>query len=54
MILSPSIVRLERGAQSLGRGVKLPKDLCPAMEFERGRFWCGMVRRPGHYLGLPS
>lgn len=26
---------------------------CPAMEFEHGRFWCGMVRRPGHYLGLP-
>lgn len=27
---------------------------CPAMEFEGGRFWCGMVRRPGHYLGLPA
>ncbi|SFV14608.1 hypothetical protein SAMN02799631_05924 [Methylobacterium sp. 174MFSha1.1] len=27
---------------------------CPAMEFEHGRFWCGMVRRPGHYLGLPA
>ncbi len=26
---------------------------CPAMEFEYGRFWCGMIRRPGHYLGLP-
>lgn len=25
---------------------------CPAMEFEHGRFWCGMVRRPGRYLGL--
>lgn len=27
---------------------------CPAMEFEHGRFWCGMVRRPGYYLGLPA
>lgn len=26
---------------------------CPAMEFEAGRFWCGMIRRPGHYLGAP-
>lgn len=26
---------------------------CPAMEFEAGWFWCGMIRRPGHYLGLP-
>lgn len=27
---------------------------CPAMEFGHGRFRCGMVRRPGHYLGLPA
>ena len=27
---------------------------CPAMEFEHDRFWCGMVRWPGHYLGLPA
>ncbi|MDP4026313.1 hypothetical protein Q8W71_27190 [Methylobacterium sp. NEAU 140] len=34
----------------IGAGVEGP---CPAMEFGEGRFWCGMVRRPGHYLGLP-
>jgi hypothetical protein len=22
------------------------------MEFEAGRFWCGMVRNPGKYVGL--
>ena len=26
---------------------------CPALEFEDGRSRCGLVRRPGHYLGLP-
>ncbi|MDP4027071.1 hypothetical protein Q8W71_31260 [Methylobacterium sp. NEAU 140] len=34
----------------IGAGAEGP---CPALEFEAGRFWCGMVRRPGHYLGLP-
>ncbi|WP_244013351.1 hypothetical protein [Methylobacterium sp. J-068] len=27
---------------------------CRAMEFEGGRFVCGMIRRPGHYIGLPD
>lgn len=25
---------------------------CRAMEFEAGRFWCGMVRNPGKHIGL--
>ena len=24
---------------------------CPAMQFDEGRFWCGLVRTPGRYLG---
>jgi hypothetical protein len=31
-----------------------PPAPCPAMEFEGGRFWCGMVRNPGRYLGMPE
>lgn len=27
---------------------------CQAMEFAEGRFFCGMIRRPGHYMGLPN
>ena len=27
---------------------------CPAMEFEAGRFFCGMIRRPSHYMQLPN
>jgi hypothetical protein len=28
---------------------------CPAMEFEGGRFWCGLVRTPHRYIpGLES
>jgi hypothetical protein len=27
---------------------------CLALEFEGGRFVCGMIRRPGHYMGLPN
>lgn len=27
---------------------------CLAMEFEAGRFVCGMIRRPGHYMQLPD
>ncbi|MBA9070481.1 hypothetical protein FHR71_004247 [Methylobacterium sp. RAS18] len=27
---------------------------CPALEFEGGRFHCGMVRRPGRYMALPN
>jgi len=27
---------------------------CPAMEFADGRFWCGLVRHPGRYLGTPA
>lgn len=27
---------------------------CPALEFEDGRFHCGMVRRPGLYMSLPN
>jgi len=27
---------------------------CPAMEFADGRFWCGLVRSPGRYLGTPA
>ena len=27
---------------------------CPAMEFADGRFWCGLVRRPSRYLGMPA
>ncbi|WP_419952507.1 hypothetical protein [Methylobacterium sp.] len=24
------------------------------MEFADGRFFCGMIRRPSHYMGLPN
>jgi hypothetical protein len=27
---------------------------CLAMEFDTGRFVCGMIRRPGHYIRLPD
>ncbi len=27
---------------------------CDALEWENGRYWCGMVRRPSHYMKLPS
>lgn len=27
---------------------------CPALEFGEGRFWCGMVRRPSHYMRLSN
>jgi hypothetical protein len=27
---------------------------CPAMVFEDGRFWCGMTRTPGAYMGQPG
>jgi hypothetical protein len=27
---------------------------CPAMEFSDGRFWCGLVRRPSRYFGIPA
>ena len=27
---------------------------CPALEFEDGRYWCGMVRHPAKYLGEPE
>ena len=26
---------------------------CPALEFEGGRFWCGVIRRLSHYLSKP-
>lgn len=27
-----------------------PSAPCPALEFEDGRHWCGLVRRPHHYI----
>jgi hypothetical protein len=27
---------------------------CLALEHEAGRFLCGMIRRPGHYMQLPD
>ncbi|KQQ39146.1 hypothetical protein ASF58_22915 [Methylobacterium sp. Leaf125] len=27
---------------------------CLALEHEGGRFVCGMIRRPGHYMRLPN
>ncbi|MCJ2070050.1 hypothetical protein MKK75_14810 [Methylobacterium sp. J-030] len=27
---------------------------CLALEWEADRFWCGMVRRPSHYMRLPN
>ncbi len=27
---------------------------CPALEFENGRFHCGLVRRPSLYMRLPN
>ena len=31
-------------------GASLP---CPALEYQDGRFWCGLVTRPSHHLGMP-
>ena len=56
------------GAQCNGCGIccaiqpcKLAVDLlgatvgpCSAMEFDAGRFWCGLVRSPGRYLNTPE
>lgn len=30
-----------------------PPAPCPAMEFDAGRFWCGLVRNPDKYLVHP-
>lgn len=27
---------------------------CPAMEFDAGRFWCGLIRHPSRHMGLPT
>lgn len=27
---------------------------CAALEYEDGRFLCGMIRHPGRYMGLPN
>ncbi|MEE7492218.1 hypothetical protein [Methylobacterium oryzae] len=27
---------------------------CPALEFEDGRFWCGLVRHAGRYMDFPE
>lgn len=27
---------------------------CPALERQDGRFVCGMIRRPSHYMDLPN
>lgn len=27
-----------------------PNGRCPALEFEAGRFWCGLVRHPSRYM----
>jgi hypothetical protein len=29
-----------------------PPAPCPAMEFEAGRFWCGLARTPSKYIGF--
>jgi hypothetical protein len=38
-------------ARSLLNAYEAP---CPAMEFDAGRFWCGLVRDPAKYLGAPA
>lgn len=38
------------GAEVFGEDVKGP---CPALEYEHGRTWCGLIRHPRKYLGLP-
>lgn len=31
------------------------KDRCPALEWEQGRYWCGLMRTPGKYgANLPN
>lgn len=27
---------------------------CPALEYEDGRYWCGLLRRPSYYMGSPE
>ncbi len=39
--------------RQLGRAEAVTTGPCPALEFEGGRFWCGVVRRPSHYLSTP-
>lgn len=45
-------------AQPCGIAVEFLKapanEPCPALEFEGGRFWCGMVRNPAKYLDMPA
>lgn len=31
-----------------------PEQACPALEYEGGRFHCGLIRRASHYLDLPN
>jgi hypothetical protein len=34
------------------RMLPLAKAPCPALEYEGGRTWCGLVRHPSRHLGL--
>ncbi|TXN51073.1 hypothetical protein [Methylobacterium sp. WL2] len=35
----------------IGAGTEGP---CPALEFEEGRAWCGLVRHASRYMDLPN
>ena len=35
----------------IGAGAEGP---CPALEFDEGRAWCGLVRHASQYLDLPN
>lgn len=41
----------------MAAGLLRVKDLngpCPFLEFDGGRAWCGVVRNPAKYFGLPD
>ncbi len=45
----------EEGAPCNGCGFCCAADPCGlAVEFDAGRFWCGLVRNPSSYLDTPA
>ncbi|MCJ2126437.1 hypothetical protein [Methylobacterium sp. J-077] len=41
----------ELAGEYIGAGTECP---CPALEFEEGRAWCGLVRHASRYMDLPN
>ena len=45
------MVPCELAREMLGAPIGKP---CPALESEDGRYWCGLVRDPVRWLGIPE